>query len=94
MPRKLSHAARLSAGSEPTRSRIMFHAAMLRAPSGGGPIARETDALRAETYPLSRRFLAQSYPYSLREHIYRDRLVSCLEFPITAKTIQVFQRSS
>jgi hypothetical protein len=43
MPRKLSHAARLSAGSKPTRSRIMFHAAMLRAhppvevPSPGRP---------------------------------------------------------
>jgi len=43
IPRKFSQAARFSAGSEPTRSRIMFHAAMLRAPSGGGPIARETE---------------------------------------------------
>jgi hypothetical protein len=51
-------------------------------------------ALRAETYPLGRRFLARSYSYGLREHIDRNRFVSGFEFPITAKTIQVFQRSS
>lgn len=43
MPRRVSQAASVSAGSEPIRSRIMFHAATLRAPSGGGPIARETE---------------------------------------------------
>ena len=42
-PLRLSHAAWFKAGSEPTRSRIMSHAAMLRAPSGGGPMARETE---------------------------------------------------
>lgn len=42
-PLRFSHAAWLNEGSEPTRSRIMFHAAMLRAPSGGGPIAKETE---------------------------------------------------
>jgi hypothetical protein len=43
MPRKFSHAAWFKAGSDPTKSRIMFHAAMLSAPSGGGPIASETE---------------------------------------------------
>jgi hypothetical protein len=42
-PRRFSQAAWFSAGSEPTRSRIICQAAMLRAPSGGGPIARETE---------------------------------------------------
>jgi hypothetical protein len=43
MPRRLSHAAWFSAGPELTRSRIIFQAATLRAPSGGGPIAKETE---------------------------------------------------
>ena len=43
IPRRVSHAASFSAGSAPTRSRIICHAAMLRAPSGGGPMARETE---------------------------------------------------
>src|SRR5678816_2374690 len=42
-PRRLSHAAWFSAGSAPTRSRIMFQAARFSAPSGGGPMARETE---------------------------------------------------
>jgi len=42
-PRKVSHAAWFSAGSELTRSRIICHATMLSAPSGGGPIAKETE---------------------------------------------------
>src|SRR6266568_9035816 len=42
-PRKVSHAAWFSAGSELTRSRIICQATMLRAPSGGGPIAKETE---------------------------------------------------
>ena len=42
-PLRLSQAARFNAGSEPTRSRIISQAAMLSAPSGGGPIARETE---------------------------------------------------
>ena len=42
-PLKLSQAARFRAGSEPTRSRIISQAAMLRAPSGGGPMAKETE---------------------------------------------------
>jgi hypothetical protein len=43
IPRRLSQAAWFRAGSAPTSSRIIFHAAMLSAPSGGGPIARETE---------------------------------------------------
>src|SRR5262249_8771060 len=43
IPRRVSQAASFSAGSEPTRSRIICHAAILRAPSGGGPIANETE---------------------------------------------------
>ena len=43
IPRRLSQAAWFSAGSAPTSSRIIFQAAMLSAPSGGGPIARETE---------------------------------------------------
>src|SRR4029077_7904029 len=42
-PRRFSQAAWFRAGSAPTRSRIMFHAARLSAPSGGGPMARETE---------------------------------------------------
>ncbi len=42
-PRRVSQAAWFSAGSDPTRSRIIFQAATLRAPSGGGPIARATE---------------------------------------------------
>ena len=43
VPRSVSQAARFSAGSDPTSSRIICQAAMLRAPSGGGPIAKETE---------------------------------------------------
>jgi hypothetical protein len=42
-PLRFSQAAWFRAGSEPTRSRIMSQAARLRAPSGGGPMARETE---------------------------------------------------
>src|SRR6266566_9492495 len=42
-PRKVSHAAWFSAGSELTRSRIIRQATMLSAPSGGGPIAKQTE---------------------------------------------------
>src|SRR6185312_7465671 len=42
-PRRFSQAAWFNAGSAPTRSRIMFHAARFSAPSGGGPMARETE---------------------------------------------------
>jgi hypothetical protein len=56
---------------------------------------RERDrALRTETDPLGSRFLTRPYAYSLSEHIDRNRFVSCLEFSITAKTVQVFQKSS
>lgn len=50
-------------------------------------------ALRAETDSPRRRFLPGSYAHGLREHIDRNRFVSCLEFSITAKTVQVFQGS-
>lgn len=43
IPCRLSHAASVSAGSAPTRSRIICHAARLSAPSGAGPIASETE---------------------------------------------------
>jgi hypothetical protein len=43
IPRRLSQAAWFRAGSAPTSSRIIFHAAILSAPSGGGPIARDTE---------------------------------------------------
>src|SRR5438309_313154 len=42
-PRKVSQAAWFRAGSDLTRSRIICQAAMLRAPSGGGPIAKDTE---------------------------------------------------
>src|ERR1700693_5747591 len=42
-PRRFSQAAWFRSGSAPTRSRIMFHAARLSAPSGGGPMASETE---------------------------------------------------
>lgn len=42
-PRRFSHAASVRAGSAPTMSRIICQAATLRAPSGGGPIAKETE---------------------------------------------------
>jgi hypothetical protein len=38
--------------------------------------------------------LPRPYAYGLCEHIDGNRFVSCLEFPITAKTVQVFQKSS
>jgi hypothetical protein len=43
IPRSCSHAACVKAGSAPTMSRSMFQAAMFRAPSGGGPMASETE---------------------------------------------------
>jgi hypothetical protein len=43
MARKDSQAAAVSAGSELTSSRIISHAARLSAPSGAGPMARETE---------------------------------------------------
>src|SRR2546429_2388042 len=92
-PRKVSHAAWFSAGSELTRSRIICQATMLRAPSGGGPIAKETEHCGAETNSLCRRFLPRSYPYGLREHIHGNRFVSRFELPITAQTMQVSQGS-
>ena len=42
-PRRVSQAAWFRAGSALTKSRIICHAAMLSAPSGGGPIANETE---------------------------------------------------
>ncbi len=41
-PRKLSHAASLRDGSALTRSRIISHADIFSAPSGGSPIASDT----------------------------------------------------
>jgi hypothetical protein len=53
---------------------------------------REGDrALRTETDPLGRGLLPRSDANSLSEHIYSDGFVSRLEFPIAAKTTQVFQ---
>jgi hypothetical protein len=43
IPRRASQAASVSAGPELTMSRIICHAAKLRAPSGGGPMASETE---------------------------------------------------
>jgi hypothetical protein len=43
MPCRPSQAASVSAGSAPTRSRIICQAARLSAPSGAGPMARETE---------------------------------------------------
>jgi hypothetical protein len=42
-PLRFSQAASVSAGSEPTRSRIICQAARFNAPSGGGPIASDTE---------------------------------------------------
>jgi hypothetical protein len=42
-PRKFSHAASFSAESELTNSRIMSHAAKFNAPSGAGPMAKDTE---------------------------------------------------
>src|SRR5690242_19517583 len=41
-PRKLSQAASFNEGSALTKSRIISHATIFNAPSGGRPIARET----------------------------------------------------
>src|SRR5215469_8396188 len=43
IPRNASQAAAVNAGSELTNSLIICHAAMLRAPSGAGPMASETE---------------------------------------------------
>jgi len=43
IPRKASHAEAVNAGSELTNSLIICQAAMFRAPSGGGPMASETE---------------------------------------------------
>jgi hypothetical protein len=48
-------------------------------------------ALRAEAYPLRRRFLARPYSHRLCEQIDRDRFLPGLELPITAKAIQAIQ---
>jgi len=44
-------------------------------------------ALRTETNPLCRGFLARPHSHSLCEQIYGDRFLSGLELPIAAKTI-------
>src|SRR5439155_787358 len=93
IPRRVSQAAWFSAGSDPRRSRIIFQAATLRAPSGDGPIARATEHWGTETDPLCRRLLPRFYSHGLCEHKYTDGLLSCLEVPITAKTKKMFQRS-
>lgn len=43
MPCRLSHAASVKAGSAPTMSRIICHAARFSAPSGAGPMASDTE---------------------------------------------------
>jgi hypothetical protein len=50
-------------------------------------------ALRAETDALGGRFLARPHSCRLSEQEYRNRFLSGLELPTTAKTIQVVQRS-
>ena len=40
---------------------------------------------------MSRRFLPRLDAYGLREHVYSDRFVPAFQFPIAAKTEQVFQ---
>ena len=55
------------------------------------PHRQRDRALRTETDPLRARFLSRPYPYRLREHINRNRFVSCFELSITAKTIEIFQ---
>src|SRR5579872_2660008 len=42
IPRRLSHAASFSDGSALTNSRIISHATIFSAPSGGNPIASDT----------------------------------------------------
>ena len=50
-------------------------------------------ALRAETDPLCRRFLARLYSDRLREQIHGNRFLSGLDLPAATKTIQVVQKS-
>jgi len=57
------------------------------------PHSQRDRALWTETDPLGRRFLPRAYAHGLREHIHSHRFVSRLEFPITAKTIKILQRS-
>ncbi len=49
-------------------------------------------ALRTETDALGRRFLARPHSYGLREQVDGYRFLSRLEFPITTKAIQGFQK--
>ena len=46
--------------------------------------------LRAEADAVGRRFLPGLDAYGLREHVDRDRFVSVFEFPIAAKTEEMF----
>ena len=48
-------------------------------------------ALRTKTDALGGRLLPRPDSHGLREHVYGDRFVSSFEFPITAKTIKIFQ---
>jgi hypothetical protein len=47
--------------------------------------------LRAEADAVGRRFLPRLDAYGLREHVDGDRFVSVFEFPIAAKTEEIFQ---
>jgi hypothetical protein len=61
---------------------------------GCGPHGERYGTLRAETDPLCRGFLARPHSHRLREQVHRNRFLSGLEFPTTAKTIQVIQKGS
>jgi hypothetical protein len=52
---------------------------------GGKPHRQRHRTLRAETYPLRRRLLARPDPNRLREHIDRDRFISCLNLAPAAQ---------
>src|SRR5712691_9913770 len=91
-PRRFSQAAWFRAGSAPTRSRIMFQAARLRAPSGGGPMARETEHCGQKQMRCADDFCRGLIP-TVCEHVYRDGFVADFDLPVAAKTKQVFQDS-
>ena len=58
------------------------------------PHRQRNRALRTKTNALSRRLLPRPYSHGLREHVYRHRFMSRLEFSVAAKTVQVFHEFS
>ena len=92
-PRRVSQAAWFSAGSEPTRSRIIFQAATLRAPSGGGPIARATEHWGQKQIRCAADFCRGFIPTVCANINTPTDFCPASKSRCTAKTKKVFQRS-